>query len=154
MVSVTATVAGSVWFLLFRMVMRAEPSGRISMSLHVRAAASERLRPPSAITPMIARSIAPRACAMVADSMRPPRPRPGKAGGLPDPCQGQGSEGVHLCGLWSLIPPALDGFGHDRMAGGIVALGDPLRGMGVGDCGPGLIYGGQRLPVPAARWPR
>ena len=44
----------------------------------VRAAASERRRPPSAITPTIARLMVPRACAASADSMRPPRPRRGR----------------------------------------------------------------------------
>ena len=33
------------------------------------------------------------------------------------------------------------------MAGGIVGLRYALGGMCVGGCGPGLIYGGQRLPV-------
>ena len=44
----------------------------------VRAAAFERRRPPSAITPTIARSMVPRACAASADSMPPSRPRRGR----------------------------------------------------------------------------
>ena len=39
----TATVAGSGWFLLFRTVRRAVPSAHHSTSPHVRAAASDRL---------------------------------------------------------------------------------------------------------------
>ena len=79
--------------------------------------------------------------------MRPPRPRLGRRAVSRIRGQGQGGEGVHLCGLWSLIPPALNDFGHGWMAAGIVGLRYALGGMCVGDRGPGLIYGGQRLPV-------
>ena len=76
-----------------------------------------------------------------------------KAGCLPDPCQGLCGERVDLFGRWSLIPPALHSFGHDRMTGGVLGLGYPLSGVGVGDGGPGQIDGGQSF-APAARWPR
>ena len=55
---------------------------------------------------------------------------PYKLGGLPDACQGLGDKRAGLLGRWRLIPPALDRFGHDRMAGGVIAFRGPLRGMG------------------------
>ena len=61
-----------------------------------------------------------------------------KLGGLPDACQGLGDKRAGLLGRWRLIPPALDRFGHDRMAGGVIGLRYALSGMGVGDCGAGL----------------
>ena len=65
-----------------------------------------------------------------------------KLGGLPDACQGLGDKRAGLLGRWRLIPPALDRFGHDRMAGGVIAFRGPLGGMGVGDGGAGLLDGG------------
>ena len=93
------------------------PSSQNSTSPQASAAASDRLRPPSAITPMIARS----------------------TGG---PGQGLGGQRAGLLGRWRLIPPALGRFGHDRMAGGVIAFRGPLGGMAVGDGGAGLLDGG------------
>ena len=70
-----------------------------------------------------------------------------KAGSLPDAGQGIGGECVGLLGRWSLVSPALHSFGHDRMAGGVIAHRYALGGMGVGDRGSGLRYGGDGLPV-------
>ena len=61
----------------FWTVRRAVPSRQNSTSPQASAAASDRLRPPSAITPMIARSTAARAAAGA--SIRPPRPRRGSS---------------------------------------------------------------------------
>ena len=67
-----------------------------------------------------------------------------KLGGLPDAGQGLGDKRAGLLGRWRLIPPALEDLGHDRMAGGVIAFRGPLggMGMGVGDGGAGLLYGG------------
>ena len=62
----------------FWTVRRAVPSSQNSTSPQASAAASDRLRPPSAITPMIARSTAARARAAAGVSMHPPRPRRGR----------------------------------------------------------------------------
>ena len=70
--------AGRRMFLPFWTVSRPVPSGHSSTSPQVRSAASERLSPPSARTPMIARSRAARRWAVSADSIRPPRPRRGR----------------------------------------------------------------------------
>ena len=58
--AVTATVAGSTWFFPLWIVSRPVPSAHSSTSPQVRAAASERLSPPSARTPMMAGSRAAR----------------------------------------------------------------------------------------------
>ena len=42
-----------------------------------------------------------------------------------------GGKCVGLPGRLGLIPPTFDHFGHDRMAGEVIAFGDPLGGMGV-----------------------
>ena len=152
--SVTATVAGSGWFLPFWIVMRAVPSGQNSTSFQVRAAASERRRPPSAITPTIARSMAPRARAAAGVSMRPTAASPGKAGGFTDACQCLGRQRVCLPGCLGLVPPTLDRLGHDWMAGGVLGLGyfPPRHGRGRLRPVPDLWW-----PVDfpsAARWPR
>ena len=68
-----------------------------------------------------------------------------KLGGLPDACQGLGGQRAGLLGRWRLIPPALDRFGHDRMAGGVIAFRGPLGGMGggrLGRIGIAMIRGG------------
>ena len=68
-----------------------------------------------------------------------------KLGGLPDACQGLGDKRAGLLGRWRLIPPALDRFGHDRMAGGVIAFRGPLGGMGVGDGGARQVCARRRL---------
>ena len=74
-----------------------------------------------------------------------------KLGGLPDACQGLGDKRAGLLGRWRLIPPALDRFGHDRMAGGVIAFRGPLggmgMGMGVGDGGHGPAVSCQAAEV-------
>ena len=147
MVSVTATVRGSTWFLPFWIVMRAVPSGQNSTSFQVRAAASERRSPPSAITPTIARSMVPRACAVSADSMRPPRPRLGSRTVSRIRAR---ARAVSASACWGAGATFRQPFMVSATAGwraGVLGLGYSLRGMGVGDGGPGLIYGGHGLPV-------
>ena len=72
---------------------------------------------------------------------------PGKADSLTDACQGLGGQRACLPGRWGLVPPTLDHLGHDRMAGGVIALRYALGGMGVGDRGPGLRDGGDGLAL-------
>ena len=135
--------------------MRAVPSGQNSMSLHVRAVASDRLGPAAAMTPIFARSTVPRACAMAVVSvllLRPAAPR--KAGNSPGIlARGIAGECIGLFGRWSLVAPAFEDLGRGWMAGGIVALRYALGGMGVGDRGSGLRDGGDGLAA-AARLPR
>ena len=61
--------------------------------------------------------------------------------------RGLGGQRACLPGRWGLVPPTLDHLGHDRMTGGVIALGGPRGGMDVGDCSTGQGDGGHGLAV-------